>query len=81
VSGCPEPVFNSDYRHEHNRKYHLQLLSANKSIPFETLNAPKNPFVAAAAYTSRKKRSSTTLIEVLDQVRSYQVAKINLKNL
>jgi len=54
VKSCPKPVFDEGYRNEHNRKYHADLISENKAIPYETLGAPSDPFEAAA---QKKKQS------------------------
>ena len=49
VHGCNQ-TFDDDYRTSHNIKYHKDLLSKKKSIPYETYGAPKNPFSMAARY-------------------------------
>ena len=49
VHGCNQAL-DDDYRKSHNIKYHKDLLPKNKSIPYETYGAPKNPFSMAARY-------------------------------
>jgi len=48
VKNCPQPVFDNDYRQEHNRKYHADMLGESRGVPFEKLGAPADPFQAAA---------------------------------
>jgi len=47
VKDCAKPVSDEDYRKEHNRKYHADLISENKAVPYERLGAPSDPFHAA----------------------------------
>jgi hypothetical protein len=46
--------FDDDYRHEHNKKYHNNLLKAGKSISYKVAGAPANPFILAAQTHSQK---------------------------
>ncbi len=43
VRSCNQ-VFDDDYRLAHNRKYHKDLLSKNKCIPYEVNGAARSPF-------------------------------------
>ena len=54
--------FDDDYRHEHNKKYHDNLLKAGKSIAYKVAGAPANPFILAAQIHSRKVRLGKSLI-------------------
>ena len=47
LPGCNQ-TFDNDYRLSHNKKHHKGLLFKNKSVPYETLGALKNPFLMAA---------------------------------
>ena len=47
VPGCNQ-TFDNDYRLSHKKKHHKGLLFKNKSVPYETLGALKNPFLIAA---------------------------------
>ena len=40
--------FDDDYRQEHNKKYHKDLLKAGEFIAYKAAGAPANPFVLAA---------------------------------
>ena len=55
---CQETL-NSDYRQEHNRRYHKDLIYLRKSIPFRELTQPlvSNPFIAAASLGGCKRPS------------------------
>ncbi|XP_028418765.1 zinc finger MYM-type protein 1-like [Dendronephthya gigantea] len=46
--------FDDDYRNEHNKKYHDDLLKAGKSISYKVAGAPANPFVLAAQIHKEK---------------------------
>jgi hypothetical protein len=48
--------FDDDYRHEHNKKYHNNLLKAGKSISYKVAGASANPFILAAQTHSQKVR-------------------------
>jgi hypothetical protein len=37
-------VFDSDFRKRHNEKYHADHVRERKYIPFENVDAVKNPF-------------------------------------
>ena len=54
--------FGDDYRHEHNKKYHDNLLKAGKSIAYKVAGAPANPFILAAQIHSQKLRLGKSLI-------------------
>ena len=54
-------VFDNDYRIEHNNKYHPEYRKQNKLVPYETVEAPKNPFEAA----KRKQERFETNTEVI----------------
>ena len=38
-------TFDSDYRKKHNEKYHGDMLSAHRHIPYKAVGAPENPFM------------------------------------
>ena len=40
-----QQTFDDDYRKQHNKKYHRDLLQQGKHIPYETAGARANPFV------------------------------------
>ena len=40
-----QQTFDDDYRKQHNKKYHGDLLQQGKHIPYETAGARANPFV------------------------------------
>jgi hypothetical protein len=48
--------FDDDYRHEHNKKYHNDLLKTGKSVSYKVAGAPANPFILAAQIHSQKVR-------------------------
>ena len=37
-------TMDSDYRLEHNKSYHADLVKKNKAMRYEKFNAPRNPF-------------------------------------
>ncbi len=40
-----QQTFDDDYRKQHNKKYHGNLLQQGKHIPYETVGARANPVV------------------------------------
>ena len=45
--------WNSNYKNKHNLKFHQHLLRQRKSIRYNVVGAPKNPFEAAAGKSSK----------------------------
>ena len=42
-----------DYKKKHNLKFHQDLLRQRKSIRYNVVGAPKNPFEASASKSSK----------------------------
>ncbi|CAB3980670.1 Hypothetical predicted protein, partial [Paramuricea clavata] len=54
-----QQTFDDDYRKEHNKKYHANLLKVGTSIAYETVGAPANPFVCSQKH---KKVSTESVV-------------------
>ena len=66
-----------DYKKKHNLKFYQDLLRQSKSIRYNVVGAPKNPFEAAAGKSSKlsktvvcTKASHTSLQDRQDDVKS-----------
>lgn len=59
--------FDHDYRIRHNEMYHESHVKGHKHVPYETVNAVKNPFIAAAASTPKPQEKLETILPVTKQ--------------
>ena len=57
-------VMDSDHRNKQNKRFHLNLLKNRKSIRWEVLNAPKNPFIISAQSQSVLTSSSGKTVRI-----------------
>ncbi len=60
VSDC-NAEFDDDYRHSHNKKYHQNLLTANKNIPYQVAGAIKSPWTSIKATKTVTKQDEVWL--------------------
>ena len=47
-------AFDDDYREQHNKKYHADMISQGKYIGYKLEGAPANPALAASAQKSKR---------------------------
>ncbi len=59
VAGCNQ-TFDDDYRANHNRKYHKDLLTRSSSIPYDVVGAPKNPFSMSKSSQQKQRETSSS---------------------
>ena len=54
-----------DYKKKHNLKFHQDLLRQRKSIRYNVVGAPKNPFEVSAGKSSKLSKTACVCTEVL----------------
>ena len=57
VSGC-NCTFDDDYHTKHNKQFHAELIKSRKSIPFETVGARKQHFIAVKQLGTQSEENS-----------------------
>ena len=53
-----------DYKKKHNLKFHQDLLRQRKSIRYNVVGAPKNPFEVSAGKSSKLSKTAGVCTEV-----------------